>query len=508
MKASPGVHVATPGAPFHVGQGIYISYYTEVGENGMANVYIDSSPPPSADIWGYGPAHIMGGLAYDVTAPGVSTPGTYYAGVLVHLDGGGTINGYVAFQVVGGSAFDFSLSLSPASLTVRQGETASYQILITYSNPSYSGTTITVQGVTGLGPGMNYQIIPSPPGLRISTSQSTPTGTYNIILSGSAMGVMRQASASLTVQAAEQPFDFSVSASPPDRTLTPGGSVSYTVAVNLVAGTAQTVALSVPDAPAGVSVAFSQTSGSPPFTSTLTVSVPQSVSPGKYGLTVTGNGGGKSRTAPVALIVMESPDFRIDANPPSQTVSQGQTASYSVNVVSLKGFSSQVSLMVTGLPAGVNGVFSVPSSIPDFPSTLTLTIPSGAPTGSFTLTITGTGGGINRIANVVLVINPAAQTQTQGSQSTATQTGGGPSTPSGLLETLQQNSLLVVGMLGVIIILLGVLALRGRRPAYAPPPPQQTQPSRRWRGQRSHVAGAERRIQRHEFCSNCGQRLR
>ena len=31
VRANPGVHVATPGAPFNVGQGIYITYYTDVG---------------------------------------------------------------------------------------------------------------------------------------------------------------------------------------------------------------------------------------------------------------------------------------------------------------------------------------------------------------------------------------------------------------------------------------------------------------------------------------------
>ena len=320
-----------------------------------------------------------------------------------------------------GPYFDFSLALSPSSLSVMQGGTANYQILVTYSNPAYYGATITVVDVAGLGPGIRYRIIPSPAGLRISTSSSTPAGTYNIVLTGSAMGVMRQASAVLQVQAAEQPFDFSISVSPLDRITTPGVSVTYTVTVNLVAGTAQAVALSVPDAPAGVSVASSQTSGSPPFTSTLTVSVSQSASPGKYPLTVTGIGGGKSRTAPVALIVVASPNFRVEASPASQTVLQGQTASFAVQVVGLNGFSSQVSLMVSGLPAGVSGVFSVPSGAPDFAGTLTVTIPSNSPTGSFTLTITGSGNGLNRIANVVLTVNPT--TQTQSSQST--QAGGG-----------------------------------------------------------------------------------
>ena len=55
------------------------------------------------------------------------------------------------FQVVGSTTpFDFSLGLSPASVTVKQGETATFQVQISYSDPSYSGTTINIQ-VSGLG---------------------------------------------------------------------------------------------------------------------------------------------------------------------------------------------------------------------------------------------------------------------------------------------------------------------------------------------------------------------
>ena len=317
-----------------------------------------------------------------------------------------------------GPGFDFSLALSPSSLSVAPGGTASYQILITYSNPAYSGTTITVQGVTGLGAGMNYQIIPSPPGLRISTSQSTPTGSYTITLIGSAMGVVRQTSAVLLVQVAEQPFDFSIKVSPSQQNVAPGGSTSYTVTVSLVSGDPHRAAveLSVPDAPAGVSASFNPQYGHATFTSTMSVTVDSSVASRTVTLTVTGKwwiaqtGETRTHTAPATLMVSQAADFRVEASPPSQTALQGQTASYAVHVVGLNGFSSQVSLMVSGLPAGVSGVFSVPSGVPDFTCTLTLTVPSGAPTGSFTLTITGTGGGINRLANVVLVINPAAQT--------------------------------------------------------------------------------------------------
>jgi hypothetical protein len=63
----------------------------------------------------------------------------------------------LTFTVGGGVPFDFALGLSPNSVTVKQGGTASYKILLTYSDPSYSGTVINIQ-LTGLGSGMNWQL--------------------------------------------------------------------------------------------------------------------------------------------------------------------------------------------------------------------------------------------------------------------------------------------------------------------------------------------------------------
>jgi hypothetical protein len=142
----------------------------------------------------------------------------------------------VQFQVTSqpsGPAFDFAIQLAPQSAAVEQGKTANYQVLLTYSNPAYSGTTITIQ-VTGLGPGITYQLIPSSSTLSVFTSKSTPPGTYTIILIGSAKGVSHQTSAYLTVTA-EQPSittttaatsmtttatsDFSISASPSDASI-------------------------------------------------------------------------------------------------------------------------------------------------------------------------------------------------------------------------------------------------------------------------------------------------
>jgi hypothetical protein len=421
-------------------------------------------------------------------------PGDYVLPLWAHpsnvlFPGPGNIG--LNLHVIVGSSFDFSLALIPPSITVKQGETANYQIAISYIDPSYSGTTITIQGVTGLGPGMNYQVVPSPPTLTIFTSQSTPPGAYTITLIGSAMGIVHQTSAVLVVQPAEQPFDFSMSASPNQQTVTPGGSTTYTITVSLVSGSTQNVVLSVSGAPSGVSTQLNPTSGSPSFNSILSVSTTSSVAPGQYVMTITGTAGAKTQTTTVTLTIGQAPDFRIDVSPASGTSTQGETASYSVNVVGLNGFNSQVSLSLSGLPPGVGGTFSVQSSVPDFSSALTLTIPANSPTGSFTLTITGSGSGISRVANVVLVINPAP-TQTT-TQTTTSPTGS-------LTGILQGNSLLIIAALIILVIVLAAIAMSRRG---KPSAPQQQGAGRVFCGK----CGAEN-PPTNEFCSSCGNKLK
>jgi ribosomal protein L40E len=509
VVAGGQVHLSVPHSPLSVGQPVYIEYYTDPGSDGIITLMI-TRPPLLAIFWTKGPEAITGGLLYDVTAPGFDTPGTYYVTATVELTGGGSIDGETTFKVGAGGVFGFTIALSPGSVEVNQGETAHYNILLTYSDPSYSGTVVNIQ-LTGLGPGMDWRLPDHD--LTITTSPTTPTGTYTITAIGSAMGVTRQASATLVVMSGQPPpsqFDFALSISPAERTVTPGGSATFAVTVNLVAGSAQNVALSLSGPPdmmttGVVSGTFSLLSGNPTYTSILALATTSSVSPGSYSLTVTGTGGGKTRTSTISLIVSQAAEFRIDVTPASQTVNQGETASYSISVVGVRGFNSAVSLAVSGLPTGANAVLSALSGTPNFSSTLTVTPQRYAPTGSFTLTITGTGGDLTKIANVVLIVNPAKTTLPPQTQTTTTVS---PSTTG-----FSHNDLtwIIIGILAVLIVVFAVLTFRRRRAAYQPAP----------RAQPTPPAAAEKpgplslycvhcgteNPSTNEFCGKCGKKL-
>lgn len=98
-----------------------------------------------------------------------------------------------------------------------------------------------------------------------------------------------------------------------------------------------------------------------------------------------------------------APDFTLTANPSTAPVNPGGTATYTVNVGSLNGFSGSVNLAVTGgLPSGTTASFSPASVTAPGSSTLTITTATNTPSGSPTLTITGTSGSLIHTANVTL----------------------------------------------------------------------------------------------------------
>jgi len=203
------------------------------------------------------------------------------------------------YYEVQGKAFDFTIALSPTSQRVQQAETATFRIMVTYNDPSWSGTTIDIQ-VTGLGPGMTWSSTPGGD-LFISVSPSAQTGTYTITVTGSAQGVTHQTSASLDVVPKAPTFDFAVSVSPSSQAVAMGDRTSFSATVSLVSGSAESVSFSLSGLPAGVSYSFSPQTGTPTFSSTLYIDTTAGAPTGTYSLTVIGSGGGLTRTASIQL---------------------------------------------------------------------------------------------------------------------------------------------------------------------------------------------------------------
>lgn len=128
-------------------------------------------------------------------------------------------------------------------------------------------------------------------------------------------------------------------------------------------------------------------------------------------------------------------DFSITANPPtSATVNAGSNASYALTLAPGNGFNASVTLACSGLPAGASCSFTPKSPVPvsaSTPVTLTILTSAATPSGTSTVTVTGTSGQLNHTAQVSLTVNGSTApgfTMTASALSPATVSAGGSAT--------------------------------------------------------------------------------
>jgi uncharacterized membrane protein len=237
-------------------------------------------------------------------------------------------------------------------------------------------------------------------------------GTYTVTVTAyQSDGLSTTKSVTVTVSSVPPPpsFDFRVSATPSSRTIKQGESTTFDVVVEIISGSPETVSLGLSGLPSGASYSFSRESGTPTFYSTLTITIDLSAYPGNYALTITGGNGGKTHSTTVTLVVQEKYqpsefDFSISAYPSTQSITQGESVSYSVTVNLISDIAQIVSLSLSGLPSGTSYSFSQSSGYPTFTSTLTITTSTSTPVGTFTLTIAGESDGIGRSTDMALIV--------------------------------------------------------------------------------------------------------
>ena len=120
-------------------------------------------------------------------------------------------------------------------------------------------------------------------------------------------------------------------------------------------------------------------------------------------------------------------------SPSSQSIEQGDSGTYTVNVSRRGGFTAAVDLSVSGLRSGISGGFNRdPIGSGQTSSTLTITVAPSAALGSDVFTVTGTGGGEEEsdTATVVVVeppgftlsVTPSSKSIEQGASGTYTVT--------------------------------------------------------------------------------------
>ena len=116
-----------------------------------------------------------------------------------------------------------------------------------------------------------------------------------------------------------------------------------------------------------------------------------------------GNGNTSSKTITVTRNIPE-PDFILTTSTASQRISSGDSIQFDLNLVSVDGFDSPVSLSISGLPNHVTASFSTDEVTPSGTTQLTITSGLLAKTGYYNLTVSGTGEDKIHLLSLELII--------------------------------------------------------------------------------------------------------
>ena len=241
-------------------------------------------------------------VKFSVTATGftlTATPGTASDNVRRAPVSG------IQIVPAGPPAPNFTIAAAPSSRTVTQGSPASYTVTVGAVN-GFAGTVNL--GVSGLPTNATATFTPASIAgagsatLDVTTATDTPTGSPTLTITGTSGSLTHTATVTLAVT------DFTVTAAPSSRTVTPAGSTTYSVAVGALNGFAGSVNLAVTGGlPNGASATFNPTSITGAGTSTLTVTTTASTPAGSSTLTIAGTSGSLTRTTTTTLVVSTTP---------------------------------------------------------------------------------------------------------------------------------------------------------------------------------------------------------
>jgi subtilase family serine protease len=277
----------------------------------------------------------------------------------------------------------FTLSASPATLTILQGSFGSTTIGINPVNGFNGGVTLSASGLpSGVTPSFGTNPATSSSSLTLTASSSATTGTFTVTVTGTAGALSSKTTVTLTVNPAG---DYWLSASPNSLSLAQGAKGNSTITVAPLNGFNGSVSLSATGLPTAVTAAFNPAGTT--TSSTLTLTASSSATLGTVTITITGTSGALSHSTTLSLTVTAAPNLALSASPSSLSLARAGHVASIITVTPQNGFTGSASLSASGLPHGVTASFNPTSTATT--STLTLSANSKATTGTFTITIHG-----------------------------------------------------------------------------------------------------------------------
>ena len=285
---------------------------TDVG-GFTGSVTLAASGLPSGVTAAFGTNPTTGTSVLTLTASSTATTGSSTV-TITGTSGSLTATTTLALTVSATATPNFTISASPASLTVTQGSSGASTITITSTGGFSSATTLSASGLpSGVTAAFSTNpVTPAANGtvtstLTLTASATATTGAATVTITGISGSLTHSATIALTVNASSATKNFTLSLSPSSFTVDERGSVSTTLTVTSQGGFNSAVDLSVNEFPSGVSATASANPVTPPANGSMTVTITWSASrrapTGTTTIELIGTSGSLTNEIPVTITV-------------------------------------------------------------------------------------------------------------------------------------------------------------------------------------------------------------
>jgi len=240
--------------------------------------------------------------------------------------------------------------------------------------------------------------------LTLTVSSTATFAAATVTITGTSGALTATTTVNLVVDGCET-TGLSLTSSPTALSVTQGGTATDTITVIEYCFNGSTT-LSAAGLPAGVTATFTP-NPTTSQTSLLKLTATSTAAAGTSFLTIIGASGSivANTTISLTVIAKPAPGFTLAASPSTLAISQGKSATGTITVTDVDGFTGSVTLAASGLPSGVTAAFATNPA--KATSVLTLTASSTATVGVSTVTVTGTSGTLKATTSIALTVNPS-----------------------------------------------------------------------------------------------------
>jgi len=325
---------------------------------------------------------------------------------------GGALTESLSIPLTINPAASFTMTPSSAILTLMPGSSGRVAVSTAYGG---SFNSLIALSLSAAPKGVTASFSPASiaaPGdgistLTIQTGASAAPGTYMLTIGAAGGGLSNVQTLALVIPG----FTFSAGS----KAIVVGQHSTAAVGISiagLAGGFSAATALSISSSgggnmPAGLTASFTPAAFAAPGagSSMLALTAAANATAGAYSLTLTATGGNVTETIPLSVSVTAPASFTLHSTFSSFNLPGDGIADTQISLTSSYGFESMVALSIGTLPPGVIVSFQPPSLGNGAHTNMTVQTTTSAAPGKYTITVTGTGGGVTAALSFPLSIS-------------------------------------------------------------------------------------------------------